>query len=123
MIRTSLFLKFTVGSVLLLLAILATSCAEQTVVQDSRPQDLRPRIYVGGQITHEGVILWTNGMTVSNAIVLAGGLTPLVSSWHLQVRHWDGSEEKYKLDKAAGFTNDVTLEPGDRIFIPYGPCF
>lgn len=106
-------------SALLLLAI--GGCASDTPrLQTVSPRDqpAPPCVFVDGEFKRSGRLPWTNGLTVIDAIQLAGGFTDFVSSRRLEVRHWDGSREQYRLTLDYQFTNSVLLRAGDHMINP-----
>jgi protein involved in polysaccharide export with SLBB domain len=90
--------------------------------ESSQPQaefvshrDPPPFIYVRGEFINPGRYMWTNGMTLKDAIAMAGGLTRL--AWErILVRHWDGSSSKrYSWDSKHLLKFNPDLEPGDSV--------
>ena len=106
-------------SALLVLAI--GGCAsDPPKLQNLAPRDqpAPPHIFVGGEFRQPGRFDWTNGLTVIDAIRLAGGFTDFVSSRQLELRHWDGTRERYRLTRDYKFTGSVLLRPGDHLVNP-----
>ena len=71
-----------------------------------------------GEFKQPGSFPWTNGLTVIDAIRLAGGFTDFVSVRMVEVRHWDGTREQYRLTHDYRFTKSVPLSAGDHIINP-----
>lgn len=67
----------------------------------------------GGGFAHPGSFIWTNGMTVKDAIDLAGGVDPLFVR-RLTIMRLDGSRQKCWLP----LTNNPTLQPFDYVQSP-----
>ena len=95
---------------LILATVLGVGCETKTS-QVSLPVS-RPRIYVGDVCKHPGFYAWTNGVTVVEAIRMAGGFTDFTPR-QIYVCHADGARQKYRLTVDRQFTNDVPLNPGD----------
>ena len=72
-------------------------------------------VYLDGEFKEPGVYAWTNGMTMRDAVVSAGGFTPFALHW-IRVDHSDGTSESLKLLGGA-IANNPVLRPGDRITI------
>jgi polysaccharide export outer membrane protein len=80
-------------------------------------------VYMVGEIGHVGLLSITPGMTMLQAIVSAGGLTPYANSRRIYIlRGKPGSQQKIPFDyKKAVKTGDqqgVNLQPGDTIVVP-----
>src|SRR5262245_10652326 len=82
------------------------------------PEPPPPFVLVNGEVRRPGRFPWTNGITATAAISMAGGLTDFVSSHSLYVTHSDGSRERYPLTSDYRLTNDFALRPGDKIHSP-----
>lgn len=82
----------------------------------------RGKIYVSGAVKTAGAYPYEPGLTVLNAVVLAGGFTELASPARTKLMRRDNSKSKtttVNLKKILkGKINDIVLQPGDRIFIP-----
>jgi polysaccharide export outer membrane protein len=80
------------------------------------------RIFLVGEVGHVGPLMLTPGMTVLQAIVSGGGLTPFASSKHIYIlRNTAGKQEKMPFNyKQAlkGENQGVSLLPGDTIVVP-----
>jgi protein involved in polysaccharide export with SLBB domain len=71
-----------------------------------------------GEFRKPGRYAWTHGMTLKDAIDAAGGFTDFARR-RLRIRHWDGSEEGYRLGAGRILTNNPTLKPGDYVISPW----
>jgi protein involved in polysaccharide export with SLBB domain len=77
-------------------------------------------VYIGGEVKVPGEKTFRRGLTLTQAILTAGGVTPKASV--AQIARDDGrgflAETSFKLkDIASGKTVDPLLKPGDRISI------
>jgi polysaccharide biosynthesis/export protein len=80
------------------------------------------RIFTVGEVNKVGPIMMTPGMTVLQAIVTAGGLSPFANSKHIYIlRTVGGKQQKilfnYK-QALKGENQGVSLLPGDTIVVP-----
>jgi len=80
------------------------------------------KIFVFGEVQKPGTFLFEDGMSVVQAITLAGGFTRNASQNSTSVtRHVAGDEVKVKVnvqDIALGKAPNVLLEPGDIVYVP-----
>jgi polysaccharide export outer membrane protein len=80
------------------------------------------KIFVFGEVQKPGTFVFQDGMTVVQAVTLAGGFTKTASQNSTSVtRRVEGQEVKVKVnvqDIALGKSRNVTLEPGDIVFVP-----
>jgi polysaccharide export outer membrane protein len=80
------------------------------------------KIFVFGEVQKPGTFVFQDGMTVVQAVTLAGGFTKTASQNSTSVtRRIKGQEVKVKVnvqDIALGKSPNVTLEPGDIVFVP-----
>ena len=77
-------------------------------------------IYVGGEVKEPGEKVFRPGMTLTQAILSAGGVTEKGKSAEIGRETKKGSlaTTSYKLkDITAGKVPDVTIQPGDRIVV------
>jgi len=103
------------------LLILAVSCASKVQFLDSKAARAEPApysVFVGGEVRQPGHFAWTKGMTLVDGIQRAGGFTDFVWYRWLEVLHWDGSGEKYRLTRDYQVTTNVVLRPGDWVISP-----
>lgn len=80
------------------------------------------KIFVFGEVQKPGTFVFEDGMTVIQAVTLAGGFTKGASQNGTSVtRLVDGQEVKMKVpvqDIALGKAPNVALLPGDIVFVP-----
>jgi polysaccharide export outer membrane protein len=80
------------------------------------------KVFVFGEVQKPGTFLFEDGMSVVQAITLAGGFTRNASQNSTSVtRHVGGEEVKVKVnvqDIALGKAPNVLLEPGDIVYVP-----
>ncbi len=80
------------------------------------------KIFVFGEVQRPGTFVYEDGMTVIQAVTLAGGFTKSASQNSTSVtRIVDGQEIKLKIavqDIALGKMPNVVLKPGDIVFVP-----
>ena len=75
-------------------------------------------VFVGGEFRLPGRFPWTNGLTAAGAIQLAGGFVTNFALRSIEIRHWDGSGESYRLTSDLRLKHDVVLRPGDQVINP-----
>jgi len=80
------------------------------------------KVFVFGEVQKPGTFLFEDGMSVVQAITLAGGFTKGASQNSTSLtRHVGGEEVKVKVnvqDIALGKAPNVLLEPGDIVYVP-----
>jgi protein involved in polysaccharide export with SLBB domain len=80
------------------------------------------KIFVFGEVQKPGTFVFQDGMSVVQAVTLAGGFTKTASQNSTSVtRRINGQEVKVKVnvqDIALGKAPNFTLEPGDIVFVP-----
>jgi polysaccharide export outer membrane protein len=80
------------------------------------------KIFVFGEVQKPGTFPYQDGMSVVQAVTLAGGFTKTASQNSTSVtRHVGGTETKIKVsvqDIALGKAANLTLEPGDIVYVP-----
>ncbi len=80
------------------------------------------KIFVFGEVQKPGTFPYQDGMSVVQAVTLAGGFTKTASQNSTSVtRHVGGTETKIKVsvqDIALGKASNFTLEPGDIVYVP-----
>ena len=80
------------------------------------------KIYIIGAVQHPGAYPFQGGLTVLNACVMSGGLTPFAAAGRVKVtRTRDGVARLLDVDLGKvrkGKQQDLSLEPGDRIEVP-----
>ena len=76
-------------------------------------------IHVEGEVRHAGHWRYTNGMRLSVAIDLAGGLTPAADANRLRVQHVNaGVDVVSYVEGTKSTAGDRPLDRGDRIIVP-----
>ena len=94
--------------------------------RDIPPEDdLKPKIFITGEVVKPGSYVVRQPTTLMQAIALAGGLGPFAAKRRLQVRRRSsgGDETIFAFDYRAyeaGFDleGNVMLHPGDVIIVP-----
>lgn len=80
---------------------------------------------VFGQVSQNGLVKFTPGMTITEAIARSGGFTPLARKNLVKVtRIQKGKKEIYKIPVeliAAGERPNFPMMPGDEVFVPERP--
>jgi protein involved in polysaccharide export with SLBB domain len=80
------------------------------------------KVFVFGEVQKPGTFAFEDGMTVVQALTLAGGFTKQAAQNSTSVtRHVNGQEVKLKVyvqDIALGKAANVKLEPGDIVYVP-----
>jgi polysaccharide export outer membrane protein len=76
-------------------------------------------VYIDGEVNRPGRQIWSAGLTLTNAIGLAGGFTEFARRSQLAVRHPDGAVEQFSYSEIRkGAKGDPMLREGDRVFVP-----
>jgi polysaccharide export outer membrane protein len=80
------------------------------------------KIFVFGEVQKPGTFPYQDGMSVVQAVTLAGGFTKTAAQNSTSVtRRVGGNEKKIKVsvqDIALGKAANFTLEPGDIVYVP-----
>lgn len=98
-----------------------TSSGQAVWVQPGDKVVLRPGelVYVEGQIKRPGVVTLKQGLTVTQALTLAGGTDDYANLRHVVIRHADGTNEVVNAFKAQrGRGVDPVLAPDDHVIVP-----
>jgi protein involved in polysaccharide export with SLBB domain len=103
---------------LIFVAVFAFGCSSD-MARQAHSDSSQAYIYVRGDFKQPGRFVWMRGMSVVDAVHLAGGVTAFSGS-NLYVYHSDGSHQTYQLASGTDFTNVVTLSPGDEVRSPAG---
>ena len=76
-------------------------------------------VYVDGEVKRPDRFVWTPGLTLTNAIALAGGFTDFASKARLEIRRSrDGTVELYNYFRIRNdSTNDPALKPNDQVYV------
>lgn len=98
-----------------------TAAAKPDIPED----DLKPKIFITGEVIRPGSYVVRQKTTLMQAIALAGGLGPFAAKRRLQVRRrsGDGGETIFAFDYRAyeagnDLEGNVTLHAGDVIIVP-----
>jgi protein involved in polysaccharide export with SLBB domain len=79
----------------------------------------KKKVYVWGQVSKPGTFPFSAGMTMIEALTLAGGLTPLAARDGITVtRTVDGELKKHSVEMGDAKSATFALRPGDVIFVP-----
>lgn len=96
-----------------------------TLVAASKPEDdLKPRVYVTGEVSRPGFYVLRQPTNLLQAIAMSGGLGPFAARSRIQVRrNVRGEEQIFYFDYAqfeAGrdMTGNISLRAGDVIVVP-----
>jgi hypothetical protein len=77
--------------------------------------------FVGGEVRQPGRFIWREGLTLTNAIEIAGGLTDFADS-DIKLRRSNGSEERYSLRRyhhmISGSAENPVISPNDQVIVP-----
>jgi len=80
------------------------------------------KVFVFGEVQKPGTFVYEDGMTIVQAVTLAGGFTKTAAPNSTSItRLVDGQEVKIKIavqDIALGKAANVLLRPGDIVFVP-----
>jgi polysaccharide export outer membrane protein len=80
------------------------------------------KVFVLGEVSKPGTFKFEDGMSIVQAITLAGGLKPLAAKNDIVLtRLIDGEEKKFLVPFEAiglGQVPNVVLQPGDIVFVP-----
>jgi polysaccharide export outer membrane protein len=80
------------------------------------------KVFVFGEVQKPGTFMYEDGMSVVQAVTLAGGFTKTAARNNTSVtRRVQGQEVKVKVsvqDIALGKAPNFTLEPGDIVYVP-----
>jgi protein involved in polysaccharide export with SLBB domain len=80
------------------------------------------KVFVFGEVQKPGTFVYQDGMSVVQAVTLAGGFTKTAAQNSTSVtRRVSGTETKIKVsvqDIALGKASNFTLEPGDIVYVP-----
>ena len=80
------------------------------------------KVFVFGEVQKPGTFVYEDGMSIVQAVTLAGGFTRTAAQNSTSVtRRVNGQEQKIKVyvqDIALGKAPNFTLEPGDIVYVP-----
>jgi polysaccharide biosynthesis/export protein len=94
------------------------------VVKDIPEDDLKPKVFITGEIVKPGSYVVRQKTTLMQAIALAGGLSPYAAKRRIQVRRRGGpGEDIFMFDYRAyesgqDLEGNITLRAGDVIMVP-----
>jgi len=86
--------------------------------------DLKPRIFITGEVSRPGPYIMRTKTNVMQAIALSGGLGPFASKRRIQIRRQvNGTEDILYFDYKAFYSNPALttnwpLRPGDVVIVP-----
>ena len=73
-------------------------------------------IVVQGEVERPGRFSWTEGVTLTNAVELAGGFTPFADTARVIIRRENGSRERHSYARIIrGQAKNPTLKPNDSV--------
>src|SRR5262245_7648413 len=87
-------------------------------------EDLKPRVFVTGEVLRPGFFVMRTKLNVMQAISEAGGFSPFAAKKRIQVRRKiDGVESLFVFNyddffSGRNFENNISLRPGDVIIVP-----
>jgi polysaccharide export outer membrane protein len=87
-------------------------------------EDLKPRVFVTGEVLKPGPYVMRQPTNLMQAIALAGGLGPYAAKSRIQVRRRLAGVESTSYFNYRGFesgndvTGNITLRPGDVVIVP-----
>jgi protein involved in polysaccharide export with SLBB domain len=86
-------------------------------IQRVSPESGKPFVYVSREVQLPGCYAWTEGMTLTDVIEAAGGLTPFAGS-RIRISHVDGTTEVYRYGQIKKHASkDPFLRVGDRVWV------
>jgi polysaccharide export outer membrane protein len=94
------------------------------VVTVTLQENLGNRIYVAGRVTRPGVYLVNQDVTVTQALAMAGGLTPFADRKGIKILRREGGLERaipfnYKqVERGQRLEQNIVLQPGDTVLVP-----
>lgn len=92
--------------------------------KDLPDEDLKPKVFITGEVSKPGSYIVRQKTTLMQAIALAGGLGPYAAKRRIQVRRRTGTDETIFLfdyrayESGADLNGNVALRAGDVIIIP-----
>jgi polysaccharide biosynthesis/export protein len=98
-------------------------------VKEVPEEDLKPKIFITGEILRPGSYVVRQRTTLMQAIALAGGLGPFAAKRRIMVRRRGGpGEDIFMFDYRAyeageDLEGNITLRPGDVIMVPERKLF
>jgi hypothetical protein len=81
------------------------------------PESGKPFVYVSREVQLPGCYAWTEGMTLTDVIEAAGGLTSFAGS-RIRISHVDGTTHVYHYGQIKKHgSKDPLLRVGDRVWV------
>jgi protein involved in polysaccharide export with SLBB domain len=75
-------------------------------------------VFVSGEVQQPGRFPWASDLSLTNALVLAGGFTDFAAKTRLEVRRPNGSIERYNYFQILrGLTNNPVLKQSDHLYV------
>lgn len=114
----------TVGQLTADLSDRLTKYIPSPVVTVTLQENLGNRIYVTGRVSRPGVYLVNQDVTVTQALAMAGGLTPFAKLKDIQILRREGDVERaipfnYKqVQRGKHLEQNIILRPGDTVLVP-----
>jgi polysaccharide biosynthesis/export protein len=87
-------------------------------------EDLKPKIFITGEVLRPGPFVMQNRLNVMQAIAVAGGFSPFAAKQRIQLRRKiDGVESIFVFNyndffSGRNFENNISLRAGDVIIVP-----
>jgi polysaccharide biosynthesis/export protein len=94
------------------------------VVLKPLEEDLKPKIYITGEVLRPGPFVMQQRLNVMQAIAVAGGFSPFAAKQRIQLRRkTDGVESIFVFNyndffSGGNFENNISLRAGDVIIVP-----
>jgi polysaccharide export outer membrane protein len=94
------------------------------VVLKPLEEDLKPKIFITGEVLRPGPFVMQNRLNVMQAIAVAGGFSPFAAKKRIQLRRKiDGVESIFVFNYedffyGNNFENNISLRAGDVIIVP-----
>lgn len=86
------------------------------------PKATQYRVHVFGHVENPGPVVWTEGLTLSMAITERGGLKKFARISRVSIVRAGRPAFLFDFDAViSGETEDLLLQPGDRVFVPESP--
>ncbi len=103
---------------------LDVTVALANAAKDIPEDDLKPKIFITGEVLRPGPYPIRQTITLVQAISIAGGLGPFAARKRIQVHRGSGSQETifsfdYKAYEAGqNLDSNIPLQPGDVVIVP-----
>ncbi len=96
----------------------AADAAQRRAMEESKPTQF---VYVGGEVAVPQRYVYTNGMTLRGAIRAAKGVTAFALPDVTLTREGEQPMTINRKELERGKAKDITLQPGDKVFVPRKP--